>query len=126
MEALFFIVVLPLTLAFEISIIVLIAWLIGRAANRDPKTPEQISNSKQVQVERGSLSLVSPGRLRSRPIASSLAIIAGILGTIGFVMYWVGPFAGDGAIGFIGMGLAILGSIAAGVIYGTDDRDFYL
>ncbi len=125
MEAFFFIVVLPLVLALEVSLFVLIAWLIGRAINRDPKTPEQISNSKQITVERGSLYWISPVRLKKRPIALLLAIIAGVLGAIGFVMLWVDPLAGRALIYLIGVGYVVLGSIVVGIIYGTDDRDFY-
>ena len=48
------------------------------------------------------------------------------MGTIGIILYWVGPFAGNPMIGLVGMGLGGVGTVTAGVLFGTDDRDFYL
>jgi len=114
-------------LAIEIGVIVFIVWLIARAFNRSPKTPNDLARSREVASPPGSLALIHLNRARRRqPVVLALAMIAGLIGTSGGVLYFIGYLPGGALIGLIGFGLAGIGAITLGLIFGTNDRDFYL
>ncbi len=110
----------------ETGIIVLIAWLVGKAVNRVPKNPASLKRNSDAAIDPGSLSVLDYSRRKRQPIALTIAAIAGVIGTIGVAMYWIGPLAGSPFIGLIGFVLAAVGIVTAGIIYGTNDRGYYL
>ena len=94
-----------------------IAWLIHRYwPYRKPLAPYDPRGSSYIVDSR------HPGR---HPIALTIAILAGMAGTAGLLLYWIGSFANPI---LMPLGMVLLGVSAAitGIIFGTSDRDFYL
>jgi hypothetical protein len=78
------------------------------------------------QVGRGSHHLMTSRNSREHPVALVFAWVAGIAGTGGMVLYCLGPFSFSPVFAVIGMMLAVAGVVTAGIIFGTDDRDYYI
>jgi len=120
-----FVAILTLfALAIEAAFIALIGWAIARAFSQQGKSAKQ-----PVAIERGSRHYVEANNIRKHPVLLIMAPLFGLVGTAGALLYFIGPFAGKewGAVlGLSGFGAAVVSAIVLGILFGTDDRDFYM
>lgn len=125
-EAIYTTLVFMASITLELGLIFFIGWLIVKFFKRRTKDSASAARSKPDPNDPGSLSVLDYSGRKRQPIALTIAVIAGVSGTIGSVLYWIGDFSRNPMIGLIGFALAAGGTIGAGIIFGTSDRDYYL
>jgi hypothetical protein len=78
-----------------------------------------------VKVPVGSYRLLDVRNLRGRPIIATIAVVTGTLGTLAAILCCSGAFPGHPEISGISYVVMFVSAIVVGIIFGTNDRDFY-
>ncbi len=118
-ETLFTIASIVLGLAYAIGVFMAFAWLLNRLISAIP------AKRSVNPIPVGSARLIDVRNPTAKKLFQCIAILFGLAGTIGTFMYFSAG-AGYESIMFIGFAMMLVGTIAVGIIYGTNDRDFYL